>query len=119
MIVSRVINNVAILDGTAPAELLDAMKKEGFIYMIVNIFIANFKASIPMSSKGYPIEGAEWDQLPMEPYGMVVLKVLSQNPCTAPFLFRSDYADIARVIDDAVAALDLTLDVLGCADVDG
>lgn len=119
MIVSRYIHIAAILDGTAPAELLDAMKQEEIVGLVVDIFIDNFKAPIPLSGKGYPIEGAEWDQLPMEPYGMVVLKVLSQNPCTAPFLFRSDYADIAWAIDRAVAALDLTLDVLGCADVDG
>lgn len=119
MIVSRTLNIAAILDGTAPAELLDAMKEARIVGQTVEINLTNFKVPIPLSSKGYPIEGAEWDQVPMEPYGMVVLKVLSQNPCTAPFLFRSDYADIAWAIDRAIAALDLTMDVLGCADADG
>lgn len=110
MIITKYLDLLTLLDGVAPAALLEAMEEEKILEQEVEIEIVGFTPGRP-ATRNDPADPPEWEEQPVEDYGLVVLKRLGDNPWTARALPKSGLSGIAGAVNLAVDSLDLADDI--------
>lgn len=110
MIITKYLDLLILLEEVAPTALLEAMEEENILEQEVEIEIVDFTPGRP-ATRNDPADPPEWDEQPVEDYGLVVLKRLGDNPWTARALPKSGLSGIAGAVNQVVGSLDLADDI--------